>query len=381
MKVPNLMTAGPTYVRDNVKLARALDVSNPDLDNNFFNFYKEVCEEFSEILNTKNEVRILCGEAILGLEASCASLIEKGDKVLVIDNGIYGNGFKDFVELYGGEVVHFKGDRKKPINIEELSAFLQNEKGIKYGTLVHCDTPTGIVNDVNAICKLLDAHGIISIVDAVSSFPVEDLNVDESKIDIAVIGSQKCLSACPGLTILSISNRAFEAMEKRETRIPSFYCNLLLWKDYYVKKSFPYTLPINDILSLKTSLNNIHDIENFKIRHNAIGEALRLAIKNSGLKLFCEEGFSNTVTSIVLPDGIEDRVFRNHLLTKFNLMISGSLDEYEGKLIRIGHMGENCYKDKISYTLLALEKTFAHFGVFLKSSLANDFISYFEKLY
>jgi aspartate aminotransferase-like enzyme len=101
------MTPGPTEVRENVRIARSLEFTNPDLDLQFYEFYKDTCEELGKLLKTRNEVRILNGEGILGLEAACASLTEKGDRVLVIDNGIFGEGFADFVKLYGGQVVFF----------------------------------------------------------------------------------------------------------------------------------------------------------------------------------------------------------------------------------------------------------------------------------
>jgi len=142
MKVPYIMTPGPTQVRENVRLSRAVETTNPDLDLQFYEFYKETCEKVGEFLKTKNQVRILCGEGILGLEAACASLTEKGDRVLVIDNGIFGEGFGDFINMYGGETVFFKGNREKDINVEELKEFLERDSNFKYATVVHCDTPS-----------------------------------------------------------------------------------------------------------------------------------------------------------------------------------------------------------------------------------------------
>lgn len=101
MKIPYVMTPGPTMVRENVRMARVMETTNPDLDLQFYDYYKETCEKIGGFLKTRNEVRILSGEGILGLEATCASLTEKGDRILVIDNGIFGEGFADFVEIYG----------------------------------------------------------------------------------------------------------------------------------------------------------------------------------------------------------------------------------------------------------------------------------------
>ena len=214
MKVSQIMTPGPTEVRENVRMARALATTNPDLDLQFYEFYKETCEKIGEFLKTKNSIRILSGEGILGLEAACASLTETGDRVLVIDNGIFGEGFADFVKMYGGEVVFFKGDRKCKIDTIELEKFLEKDHDFKYATVVHCDTPSGVLNDIDKICPLLKKNGILTVVDSVAAMGGEDIRVDEWKIDIALGASQKCISAPAGLTLLSISEDAFKSMEQ-----------------------------------------------------------------------------------------------------------------------------------------------------------------------
>ena len=119
-----MMTPGPTQVKENVRLARARECGNPDIDEEFFDFYKETCELISSLLHTENETLILSGEGILGLEAACASLTEPGDKALVLDNGIFGEGFADFVSLYGGEPQLYTVDGKNPIDAQELEEFL-----------------------------------------------------------------------------------------------------------------------------------------------------------------------------------------------------------------------------------------------------------------
>ena len=149
-----IMTPGPTQVAGNVRMARMKECTNPDLDTSFCEFYKETCELISELLGTKNETLILGGEGILGLEAACASLTEPGDKVLVIDNGLYGNGFKDFVTMYGGVPAMYTVDYKNTINIEDLETNLENnlsvhivKKKIPYinenGELVKPETENG----------------------------------------------------------------------------------------------------------------------------------------------------------------------------------------------------------------------------------------------
>ena len=163
-----IMTAGPTQVRENVRMSRSLECTNPDLDPAFFDFYKETCEMLSKAMHTENKALILGGEGILGLEAACASLTEPGDRVLVIDNGVFGKGFADFVKIYGGEPVSFVSDYHRPVELSELEAFLQKDNNFKYATVVHCDTPSGVLNDVEEISKLLDRYGIMTVADSVA---------------------------------------------------------------------------------------------------------------------------------------------------------------------------------------------------------------------
>ncbi|MHB8032583.1 aminotransferase [Clostridium botulinum] len=374
MKIPYVMTPGPTTVTENVRMARAMETTNPDLDLQFYDYYKKTCEKICEFLKTRNEVRILSGEGILGLEAACASLTEKGDRILVIDNGIFGEGFADFVEIYGGEAVFFKGDRKRDIDIEKLKEFLEKDSDFKYATVVHCDTPSGVINDVSKICPMLKEKGIITVVDSVSAMGGQELKVDEWKIDIVLGGSQKCMSAPPGLSFLSISEDAFKTMEERRTPIASYYCNLLVWKDYYKNKWFPYTPPISDIVGLRVAVDNILKDRDILSRHNNIAKACREAIVENGLKLYLEKGYSNTVTVIELPKEIEDKALRTYMQDKYNVIIAGSFGYLKGKVIRIGHMGENAKVDKIAYTLFALRNSLEHLGYKLKVNIGEVFL-------
>jgi aspartate aminotransferase-like enzyme len=157
LKKPMIMTPGPTYVSEDVRSALSKEITNPDLDPEFYEFYKETCTKIQKFLKTENEVLILCGEGILGLEAACASLIEPGDRVLCIDNGIFGNGFGDFQKMYGAQVVYFKSDYRKAIDVDALRKFLKKDSNFKMATVVQCETPSGRTNPVALICPLLKA--------------------------------------------------------------------------------------------------------------------------------------------------------------------------------------------------------------------------------
>ena len=369
-----LMTPGPTQVLENVRMARSLECTNPDLDTDFFEFYKDTCKLISSLLYTKNETLILGGEGILGLEAACASLTEPGDKVLVLDNGIFGKGFADFVRIYGGIPEIYHADYEQTLDVDALANYLNTHQGFKYATVVHCDTPSGILNDISRICPLLKLHGILTVVDSVSAMFGEYVNVDEFQIDLLCGGSQKAVSAPPGLTFVTISNDAYMTMKNRKTPIASFYANLMAFENYYQNKWFPYTMPISDIHGLRIAFENIAADHEILIRHKTIGNAVRETLKAAGLKLHQKSGFSNTVTVFDIPDGLTAEQILNAMKTKHHIMLAGSFDDLAGKVIRIGHMGTNATISNLTETFYALDDVLRGLGVKLQVSMDKYFI-------
>jgi aspartate aminotransferase-like enzyme len=372
---------GPTSVRENVRLERAKATTNPDVDEEFVEFYKNTCDKIGRIINTKNPVYILSGEGILGLEAACASLTESGDRVLVLDNGIYGRGFKDFVEIYGGEGVYFSDDYNKGIDVKKLREFLEKDHNFKYATIVHCDTPTGVLNDLSKICRLLNEYGILTVVDSVSAMGGEEIRVDDWKIDIALGGSQKAFSTPAGLTMVSVSEKAKAAIKSRKTPIVGFYCNLSIWENYYKDKWFPYTMPISDIMGLSKAADNILEegIQNVLDRHEKIADATRKSIMEYGLELFLTDGYSNTVTAVKIPENIGALKLKQHMLEKYNTLIITSLKPYDNEILRIGHMGENAHEDKIVYALNVIDNGLKALGFKSDKELVGLFNEYLNK--
>ena len=374
-----IMTPGPTQVKENVRLARAKECTNPDLDEEFVEFYKETCELISSLLHTKNETLILDGEGILGLEAACASLTEPGDKVLVLDNGIYGKGFADFVSMYGGKPELYTVDDKNPINPSELEEYLKLNHDYKYATLVHCDTPSGMLNDIGSLCPILKKYGIMTVVDSVSGMFGEEVRVDDYQIDILCGGSQKAVSAPPGLTFVVVSEAAKKAMAARKTPIASFYANLKVFEGYYEAKWFPYTMPISDIYGLRAAFDNIAADKDMLKRHTIIGNACRKAVTEAGLKLHLESGFSNTVTVFDVPEETTAKDILDTMRKTYHIMLAGSFDTLAGQVIRIGHMGSNANKEDMIATLDALDKTMQQLGVSLKGSMREIFEREYER--
>ena len=368
-----IMTPGPTQVAENVRLARSRECTNPDLDENFVEFYKETCKKISHLLHTDNETLILGGEGILGLEAACASMTEPGDRVLVLDNGIYGKGFADFVSMYGGCPELYSRDYRETLDVQELENFLKEHHNYKYATVVHGDTPSGMLNDVSAICPLLKKYGIMTVVDSVSASFGEPMRISDWQIDIMCGGSQKVVSAPPGLTFVVISDDAKKAMADRKTPIASFYANLTTFAHYYEEKWFPYTMPISDIYGLRAAIDNIAADPDILTRHEKIAEASRKAITGAGLNLYLKSGFSSTVTVFEIPEGTTAKAILDGVKNDYNIMLAGSFDVLAGKVIRIGHMGNNSDYYNVREVFAALDGTLARLGVPLKASMEKLF--------
>lgn len=368
-----IMTPGPTQVLENVRTARSLECTNPDLDPEFYDYYRDTCRLISELLHTSAETLILSGEGILGLEAACASLTEPKDRVLVLDNGIYGRGFADFVKIYGGEPVLYTKDYLETLDPKELEAFLEQDHDFKYATVVHCDTPSGMLNDIKTICPLLKKYGILTVVDSVAGMFGNEVWAEKSQIDILCGGSQKAVSAPPGLTFVTVSEDAKKAMADRKVPVASFYANLRIFEEYYEKQWFPYTMPISDIYGLRRAMENIKKDKDIYVKHEEIARAVRSALTESGLGLHLKSGYSNTVSVFDVPEGVTADEILKTVLEDSEIMLAGSFDVLEGKVIRIGHMGANATYENVKETMAALDKAFAKLGVPLKESLEKVF--------
>ena len=372
MKDMLIMSPGPTDVNEEVFKEMTRKGTNPGLDIDFFHEYKNATNKYNKIIKSNNDSYILSGEGILGLEAACASLTEVGDKVLCITNGIFGDGFEDFIKMYGGEVTVYKGDYERAININELETFLEKNNDFKYATLVHCETPSGITNPLMEISQLLNKYNILSVVDSVSAIGGEEVKCDEWQIDILVGGSQKCLSFIPGLTFVTISENAWKAILNRATPIAGFYSNLLIWKDVYKNKKFPYTQPTQLIYGVSKAFDIALEGDFVKI-HKDFGTKTRKALIESGLTLYPKDGFSNTVTTIMLPEGLDFANLLNLLKDDHRAIVAGGFGFLENKVFRIGHMGENNNDKKLIELMNALDETFEKLDIKLNASLENSY--------
>ena len=226
-----------------------------------------------------------------------------------------------------------------------------------------------MLNNIAVICPLLKEYGIVSVVDSESGMFGNEVDVDASGIDILCGGSQKALSCPAGLTLVTISEEAKNIMQNRRTKIASFYANLLIFKNYYENKWFPYTMPISDIYGLRQALENIKEDKGMLKRHERIARKTREALVRAGLSLYAENGYSNTVTVFKIPEGITAEQILKNMRDEYDIMLAGSFDVMAGEVIRIGHMGYNCTEENVKETLDALDKIFRKEGVLLKNPI------------
>lgn len=368
-----LMTPGPTQVLESVRLARSRVTGNPDLDLDFLEFYRETCQRISKLLGTQNETLILSGEGILGLEAACATLTQPGDRVLVLDNGLFGKGFADFVSIYGGEPVLYTADYQETLDPVALEEFLKQDHDFAYATLVHCDTPSGMKNDIDVLCPLLKKYGILTVVDSVAAMFGEPVEVDPWQIDLLCGGSQKAVSAPPGLSFVTISDQAWGVMKNRKTPVAAFYANLLIFATYYEDKWFPYTMPISDIYGLRAALDAIAADSQMTARHQTIAAACRQALQEAGLSLWQNSGFCATVTALQIPKEVDGNRLLQLVAENFGVQLAGSFGDFAEKVIRIGHMGANANIPDMTLTMLALDRSLRQLGLPLACPLEDAF--------
>ncbi|XVH31593.1 pyridoxal-phosphate-dependent aminotransferase family protein [Haloferacaceae archaeon DSL9] len=342
------MTPGPTATPPAVREAMGREQPNPDLEASFADTYERVTNALATIHGADHDVVVLGGEGILGLEAAIASLVAPGDRVLCLSNGIYGDGFADFVEAYGGDPVLVTTDYDEPLPVDALAEALENGD-FSLATMVHCETPTGTLNDLGPVLDLLDDHDVLSVVDAVSS--LGGAPVPAERIDVCLGASQKCFSAPPGLTTAAISDAAWDAMEAREPT--SLYTNFLPWRD--VSDGFPYTHLSANVAALDAALDRLFDegLDAVYDRHEAVAERCRERGAELGLDPYPDaERSSPTVTAFHLPG--EAATVQRRVADERDIVLATGLGEFESDILRVGHMGYNAHSDRVETTMNAI---------------------------
>ena len=355
------MTPGPVEVSPRVLEALARPQTH-HYYKGFIELFSETTEKTRRIFQTKNDVLILQGEAVLGLEAAVANTIDPGDKVLVLDSGPFGKWFGEYVVNSGGHPSMVSVDYDDAINSEKVKEKLDTQENIKAMTVVHCETPAGIINPVQEVCQLARKRGILTIVDTIASMGGIDVKPDDWGIDICITASQKAISSTPGLTMMSVSPYAWEVIEKKKRPIKNSYLSLTDWREAWLKNHrFPFTPFTAEIQALNEACDELLEegLENSFTRHKIVATQCRDDVERLGLKLWPRrpEICSDTVTAMYVPESCSDTEIINTMSERYGVLIGGGYRELKGQLLRIGHMGYQSSSTNIRTTIAALERT------------------------
>ncbi len=360
------MSAGPNSIHDRIRLAYARQLRY-HYDPDFHALFDDSLEKLRQVYQTSGDVVIMQGEAVLGLEAASACTVRPGDLCLNLVSGVFGAGYARYFRRYSGhdplEIIVPYNAAIDPADVEKLL----KEHNLRALAVVHSETPSGTLNPVAEICALAREHGVLTIVDAVSSIGGMPVPVDEWGADIVVGGPHKCLGAAPGSALMAISHRAWEAMLDRDEPLRRSYLSILDWKEMWLEsRRFPFTVFVGQINGLNEALSMVLEegLQERFDRHTQAAQMTRMGVRALGLELWpVRETIASTcVTAVSVPEGLDAHRLLAHMRNRYGLVIAGSLKELEGKVVRIGHMGHMARPSFVQLALGALERSLLDLG-------------------
>jgi alanine-glyoxylate transaminase/serine-glyoxylate transaminase/serine-pyruvate transaminase len=340
------------------------------LDPDFFKVMEEVKELLRYVLQTANELTIpVSGTGSAGMETCISNLVETDDEVLVCVNGYFGERMCEIVDRYGGKVKRIETPWGKVVEPTLIDEALKSSRA-KVVALVHAETSTGARQPLEEIGKIAHENRALLLVDAVTSLGGHPVKADEWGIDACYSGSQKCLSCPPGISPVSFSKRAVEAVDSRKTKIGNWYLDMSLVAKYWSDEhTYHHTPPTSMIYALREALRLVQEegLEARFKRHELNHRALVAGLDAMGIKMFVEEGSRLwSLNAACVPEGVDDARVRGRLLNEFNIEIGGGFGALKGKIWRIGLMGYSCSKNNVLMFLGALENVLTSEGYSLK---------------
>jgi alanine-glyoxylate transaminase/serine-glyoxylate transaminase/serine-pyruvate transaminase len=354
-----LMGPGPSNVNQRVLLALATPMIG-HLDPQFIQIMDEVMEMTRELFQTKNQVTsIISGTGSAGMETCFVNLLERDDTAVVCVNGVFGNRMCDIVERCGARLVRVDapwGEPMDPVLVKKAIASCSP----KLVAVVHAETSTGILQPLEEISKMAHDAGALFLADTVTSLAGTHVKVDKWGIDAVYSGSQKCISAPPGLSPISFSTKALEIMDSRKTKVQSWYLDMSMIRKYWTgaKRAYHHTGPISMIYSIHEALRIVLEegLEARFARHKRNHEMLKDGLEAMGFEFLVAPGYRLPMLNAVkIPKGFDDAEVRGRLLNEYNIEIGAGLGEFAGKVWRIGLMGESCTQNHINMLLGALK--------------------------
>jgi len=356
-----LMGPGPSDVPPRVLEA----LSRPTighLDPRFVEMMEEVKGLLQYAFMTENALTMpVSAPGSAGMETCFANLVEPGDKVIVCINGVFGGRMKENVVRCGGEAVVVEDEWGSVVDPQKVEAALKAHPDAKILAFVHAETSTGAQSDAATLCRLAREHGCLTIVDTVTSLGGTPVKVDEWGADAVYSGTQKCLSCVPGLSPVTFSDRALEAVKSRKTPVQSWFLDLNLVLGYWgsgAQRTYHHTAPVNSLYALHESLLILREegLENAWARHELNHRALKAGLEAMGIGFVVKEGDRlPQLNAVTVPEGVDEAAVRRTLLEEFNLEIGAGLGALAGKVWRIGLMGHASNRRNVLFCLAALE--------------------------
>jgi aspartate aminotransferase-like enzyme len=365
MKKNYLLTPGPTPLPPQVSEA----LSRPIIHHRtpqFQEILKEAHEGLKFVFQTKNEVFILASSGTGAMEAAVINLLSPGDTVITVEAGKFGERWTEICQAYGINCEVIKVEWGKAVSAEEIKSKVKSQKSkIKAVFTTLCETSTGVATDIKAIGEVVKNSDAVLVVDAISGLGAIDLKSDEWSCDVVVSGSQKGLMLPPGLGFISVSPKAWKLSEA--SKCPKYYFDLKQARKAYEKTDTPWTPAIGLIIALNEAINLLEKdgLENVFARHNKMAKATRLAVEALGLELFAPDAFSDVVTAVKVPEGIDGEKLVKTMRDTYGVTIAGGQSEMKGKIFRIAHMGYITEFDIIT-GISCLEKVLTQMGYSFK---------------
>ena len=367
-----VMIPGPTPVVRSIQDQMARETCAFG-DSEFVKDYKEVIDGVRNLFQCDGQAFVLAGSGTMVMEMAIANSAKRGDNILVVSHGFFGDRFLDAIKRKGINVDVMQSEWGKVFSAEEIDKKL-SEKDYAAVTVTHVDTATGAKADIESIGQMMKKHpGTIYIVDGVAASAGIDERMTDMNIDIILTGSQKAFGVAPGIAILCANQKSLARRKELGETIPEFYVDYEKWLPIMNDPSKYFgTPPINLVWAMKESLRIINEegIQNRYARHIKNAKAMRSALTSLGFKILAEEGHqAETLSNVLYMDGVDDVTFRN-LVQEEGIIVAGGLAAYAGKMFRIGHMGNVDTHDLVS-SVAAIERTLYRMGIMKKEELGK----------
>jgi alanine-glyoxylate transaminase/serine-glyoxylate transaminase/serine-pyruvate transaminase len=369
-----LLGPGPSHVPARV-LAALASPTLGHLDPQYLRIMDQTRGLLQTVFATKNHLTLAVpGTGSAGMEACVANLVEPGDEVIICVAGVFGARMAEVAERYGA-VVHVVeaawGSTVEPAVIEQA---LKTWPRSKVVGIVHAETSTGAHQPLEEISRLVHDAGALLVVDAVTSLGGHELRVDDWRIDACYSGTQKCLSCPPGLAPITFSPAALEAMDRRKTKVRSWYLDMTLIRNYWsADRAYHHTAPVNMTYALRESLLCLLEegLPAAIARHRQNHLALRAGLEAMGVAYVPARSLAS-LNAVHIPAGVDDLKVRGRLLEQYGIEIGGGLGPFKGKAWRIGLMGASSTRANVTLLLSALETILADLGVKLARGAALE---------